>query len=76
MFFFCEASQNLSLFRQFFFHNFQGGTKGKMLKNCHNYTLVFERLHEIKKEAYAENLSCLSHWEPRKLPRPPQLWAR
>ena len=30
-----------------------------------------ERLHEIKKEAYAENLSCLSHWEPRKLPRPP-----
>ena len=35
-----------------------------------------ERLHEIKKEAYAENLSCLSHWEPRKLPRPPQLWAK
>ena len=35
-----------------------------------------ERLHEIKKEAYAENLSCLSHWEPRNLPRPPQLWAR
>ena len=35
-----------------------------------------ERLHEIKKEAYAENLSCLSHWEPIKLPRPPQLWAR
>ena len=28
-------------------------------------------LHEIKKEAYAENLSCLSHWEPRNLPRPP-----
>ena len=27
-----------------------------------------ERLHEIKKEAYAENLSCLSHWEPRNLP--------
>ena len=24
-----------------------------------------------KKEAYAENLSCLSHWEPRNLPRPP-----
>ena len=35
-----------------------------------------ERLHEIKKEAFAENLSCLSHWEPRNLPRPPQLWAR
>ena len=30
-----------------------------------------ERLNEIKKEAYAENLSCLSHWEPRNLPRPP-----
>ena len=30
-----------------------------------------ERLHEIKKEAYAEKLSCLSHWEPRNLPRPP-----
>ena len=35
-----------------------------------------ERLHKIKKEAYAENLSCLSHCEPTKLPRPPQLWAR
>ena len=23
-------------------HTFQGGTKGKMLKNCQNYTLVFE----------------------------------
>ena len=30
---FCEASQNLSSFRQLFFHIFQGGTKGKMLKN-------------------------------------------
>ena len=29
-----------------------------------------------QKKVYAENLSCLSHWEPRKLPRPPQLWAR
>ena len=28
------------------------------------------------KEAYAEILSCLSHWEPRNLPRLPQLWAR
>ena len=25
----------------------------------------------MKKEAYAENLSCLSHWEPTNLPRPP-----
>ena len=85
---FREASQNLSSFRQLFFHSFQGGTKGKMLKNCQNYTLVFqhfsfgpplgnyekkvvwmssnfERLHEIKNEAYAENFSCLSHWEVR-----------
>ena len=29
---FHEASQNLSLFRQLFFHGFQWGTKGKMLK--------------------------------------------
>ena len=29
---FREASQNLSSFRQLFFHSFQGGTKGKMLK--------------------------------------------
>ena len=26
----------------------------------------FERLHEIINEAYAENFSCLSHWEPKK----------
>ena len=26
----------------FFFHSFQGGTKEKMLKNCQNYTLVFQ----------------------------------
>jgi hypothetical protein len=25
----------------------------------------FERLQKIKKEAYAENFSCLSHWEGR-----------
>ena len=25
----------------------------------------FERLHEIINEAYAENFSCLSHWEVR-----------
>ena len=41
LFWFRKASQNLSLFRQLFFHSFQGGTKGKMLKNCQNYTLVF-----------------------------------
>ena len=39
---FREASQNLSSFRELFFHSFQGGTKGKMLKNSHNYTLVFQ----------------------------------
>ena len=38
---FREASQNLSSYRQLFFHSFQGGNKGKMLKNCQNYTLVF-----------------------------------
>ena len=38
---FREASQNLSSFRQLFFHSFQGGIKGKMLKNCQNYTSVF-----------------------------------
>ena len=32
---FCEASQNLSSFRQLFF-------QGKMLKNCQNSTLVFQ----------------------------------
>ena len=30
---FSEASQNLSSFRQLFFHSFQRGTKGKKLKN-------------------------------------------
>ena len=30
---FREASQNLSSFGQLFFYSFQGGTKGKMLKN-------------------------------------------
>ena len=33
LFWFREASQNLSLFRQLSFHSFQGETKGKMLKN-------------------------------------------
>ena len=42
LFWFRVASQNLSLFRQLFFHSFQGVTKGKMLKNCHNYTLVLQ----------------------------------
>ena len=31
----------------------------------------FERLHEIINEAYAENSSCLSHWEPKKR----HMWA-
>jgi hypothetical protein len=31
-----------ALLDNFFFHSFQGETKGKMLKNCQNYTLVFE----------------------------------
>ena len=31
----------------------------------------FERLHEIINEAYAENFSCLSHWEPKKC----HMWA-
>ena len=26
----------------------------------------FERLHEIIYDAYAENFSCVSHWEPKK----------
>ena len=30
----------------------------------------------MKKEAYAENLSCLSHCEPTKLPRPPPSCGR
>jgi hypothetical protein len=30
----------------------------------------------MKKEAYAENFSCLSNWEPRNLPRPPYLDPR
>ena len=37
-----------------------------------------ERLHKIKKEAYAENFSCLSHWEPKKAPElsePAPLWS-
>ena len=33
---FREASQNLSLFRQLFFHGLQWGTKGKMLKKTMN----------------------------------------
>jgi hypothetical protein len=36
----------------------------------------FERLHKNKKEAFAENFSCLSHWEGRNLPRPPKLDPR
>jgi hypothetical protein len=39
---FSETSQNISSFRQLFFHSFQGATEGKMLKNCQNYTFFFE----------------------------------
>ena len=83
---FSETSHNFSSFRQLNFHNFQWGTKGKMLKNCRNYTLVFElfsfstlletmnkkvvekswnfvRFQKIWYPAFAENFSCLSHWE-------------
>ena len=31
----------------------------------------FDRLHEIKNEAHAENFSCLSHWESKKS----SMWA-
>ena len=68
---FREASQNLSLYRQLFFHDFQRGTKGKMLKNCQNYMYIiffssnFERLHEITKEAYPESFNILS-WKTQK----------
>ena len=66
LFSFREASQNLSLFRQLFFHSFQGGTKGKMLKNCHNYTLVFQHfsfgppLETMKKKSC---INKLKFWE-------------
>ena len=33
----------------------------KMLKNGQNYTLVFP----VGNEAYADDFSCLSHWEVR-----------
>ena len=39
---FSETWQNFSSFRQRFFHSFKEGTKGKMLRNCPNYTLLFE----------------------------------
>ena len=48
----------------------------KLQKKVVQISSNLERRHKIKKEAYAENLSCLSHWEPRNLSRPPQLWAR
>jgi hypothetical protein len=43
----------------------------KMLSKVVQIISNFERLHKIKKEAFAENFSCLSHWEGRNLPRPP-----
>ena len=62
LFWFREASPNLSLFRQLFFQSFQGGTKGKMLKNCHNYTLGFSAfllwspLGNYEKKSYLNKL--------------------
>ena len=40
-----EASQNFSLFRQLFFHSFQGGTKGKMLKNQCRVMAIFQHFY-------------------------------
>ena len=59
---FREASQNLSSFRQLFFHSFQGGTKGKMLKNCQNYTLFFSALETMKKKLskWVQILRCFT----------------
>ena len=53
-----------ALLDNFFFHNFQGGTKGKMLKNCQNYTLVFEffflwySLGNCGKKSWLKELKC------------------
>ena len=63
---FREASQNLSLFRQLFFHGFQWGTKGKMLKNCQNYTLFFSAFFLWSPIGNHEKKSCLNKlkfWE-------------
>ena len=62
LFWFREASQNLSLFRQLFFHSFQEGTKGKMLKKWQNYTLVSfgSHLKTMKKKSC---LNKLEFWE-------------
>ena len=56
LFWFREAYPNLSLFRQLFFHSFQGGTKGKMLKNQCIVMAIFQHfsygspLETMKKE--------------------------
>ena len=39
---FSETSQNFSSFRQLFFHSFQGGTKGKKLKNQCKVSAIFQ----------------------------------
>ena len=62
---FREASQNLSSFRQLFFHSFQGGTKGKMLKNQCIVLAIFQDfsfgppLETMKKSCLNE----LKFWE-------------
>ena len=39
---FLKPHKSSALLDNFYFHSLQGGTKGKMLKNCQNYILVFE----------------------------------
>ena len=64
-----QASQNLSSFRQLFFHSFQGGTKGKMLKNCQNYTIyigfnihwffsIFQSSRKFRKIQHCAKTAC------------------
>jgi hypothetical protein len=48
-------------FSTFFLWSPFGNYEKKVVQMSSN----FERLHKKKKEAYAENFSCLSHWEGR-----------
>ena len=66
---FSETSQSFS---SSFFHSFQGGTQGKMLKNCQNYTFVFEffPLETIKKSC----LKALKFWEVSENPKSSICW--
>ena len=54
------------LLRQLFFQSFQGGAKGKMLKNCQNYTLFFSVFFLWSPIGNHEKKSCLNRlkfWE-------------